>query len=382
MGLLITFVLGLFILIGVFLVKISKNTKLIENLSISVALGCMISLAVSDLFPEIYETFSNKIYLIIIFVVIGVLILKLLDIFIPEHDHEHGLSHECTEENLLHIGIVSTIAIVLHNIIEGMAVYSITTESVKVGLLMALGVGLHNIPMGMVIYSTLKKEDKKKRILMILLSTISTFIGGLLMALISSLISDFVIGILLNSSALSLLLIAIFSKKLLQKLIDFVVKIMKKLKIKNVEQKQEKIQAELSKYHNSSDYIKNNKFVILKIIITTYIEFLALYSVSYWVYCSFGLKGENILKIISIQSVLYGTVSGIPSPGAVGVTEGGFIEIFKTVFPQNIINGAMILNRGINFYLLIIVSAIITMINAIKCQKMEEKNTENNNEKS
>ena len=194
MGLLITFVLGLFILIGVFLVKISKNTKLIENLSISVALGCMISLAVSDLFPEIYETFSNKIYLIIIFVVIGVLILKLLDIFIPEHDHEHGLSHECTEENLLHIGIVSTIAIVLHNIIEGMAVYSITTESVKVGLLMALGVGLHNIPMGMVIYSTLKKEDKK---LMILLSTISTFIGGLLMALISSLISDFVIGILL-----------------------------------------------------------------------------------------------------------------------------------------------------------------------------------------
>ena len=196
MGLLITFVLGLFILIGVFLVKISKNTKLIENLSISVALGCMISLAVSDLFPEIYETFSNKIYLIIIFVVIGVLILKLLDIFIPEHDHEHGLSHECTEENLLHIGIVSTIAIVLHNIIEGMAVYSIT-KSVKVGLLMALGVGLHNIPMGMVIYSTLKKEDKKKRILMILLSTISTFIGGLLMALISSLISDFVIGILL-----------------------------------------------------------------------------------------------------------------------------------------------------------------------------------------
>ena len=42
----------------------------------------------------------------------------------------------------------------------------------------------------------------------------------------------------------------------------------------------------------------------------------------------------------------------------------------------------MILNRGINFYLLIIISAIVTMVNAIKCQKMEEKNTENNEEKS
>lgn len=192
----------------------------------------------------------------------------------------------------------------------------------------------------------------------------------------------FVIGIALNASALSLLLIAIFSKKLLKKLINLVVKIMKKIKIKNVEQKQEKIEAELSKYQDSSDYIKNNKLVILKTIITTYIEFLALYSVSYWVYRSFGLNEYNIFKITSIQAVLYGTVSGIPSPGAVGVTEGGFIEIFKTIFPQNIINSAMILNRGINFYLLIIVSAIITMINAIKCQKMEEKNTENNDEKS
>ena len=90
----------------------------------------------------------------------------------------------------------------------------------------------------------------------------------------------------------------------------------------------------------------------------------------------------NLFKIVSIQAVLYGTVSGIPSPGAVGVTEGGFIEIFKTVFPQSVISSAMILNRGINFYLLIIVSAIVTMMNAFKYQKMEEKNNENNDEKS
>ena len=179
----------------------------------------------------------------------------------------------------------------------------------------------------------------------------------------TALICFFVIGILLNASALTLLIIAIFYKKLLQKIINSVVKIMKKIKIRNVEKKQEKIENELSKYQASSDYIKGHKKVILKTICTTYIQFLAFYSVSYWVYRSFGLNEYNILRIISIQSVLYGTVSGIPSPGAVGVTEGGFIELFKTVFPQTMISGAMILNRGINFYLLIIVSAIITMIN-------------------
>lgn len=175
----------------------------------------------------------------------------------------------------------------------------------------------------------------------------------------------FVIGILLNATALTLLLISIFSKSLLKKIINFVIKIMRKLRIKNIDAKQEKIEKESNKYQCSSDYIKNNKSVILKIIITTYIQFLAFYSVSYWVYCAFGLNQYNILKIITMQSILYATVSGIPLPGAVGVTEGGFIEIFKSVYPQNMINGAIILHRGISFYFLIIFSGVITIINSV-----------------
>ena len=183
----------------------------------------------------------------------------------------------------------------------------------------------------------------------------------------------FTIGILLNASALTLLMIAIFSKKILRKLINLVIKIIKKLKIKNVEEKQAKLEKELEKYQSSSDYIKENKLVMLKTLITTYIQFLAFYSVSYWVYKSFGLNSQNIFKVITAQSILYGTVSGIPSPGAVGVTEGGFIEIFKTIYPQNMINSAILLNRGISFYLLIIVSGIITIINTIKKEKNVEK---------
>ena len=149
---------------------------------------------------------------------------------------------------------------------------------------------------------------------------------------------------------------------------------MKKLKIKNVEDKQMKLEAELTKYQDSSSYIKNNKLVILRTLLTTYIQFIAYYSVSYWVYRSFGLSRYNFIQIVSIQAILFATVSGIPSPGAVGVTEGGFIEIFKSVFPQNMISGAMLLNRGISFYLLVIISAIVTTINILKTKKMLKKN--------
>ena len=188
-----------------------------------------------------------------------------------------------------------------------------------------------------------------------------------------TLIGLFILGIFLNASALALLLIAIFSKKLLNKLINFTIKIMQKLKIKNIEDKKMKLEAELDKYQSSSDYIKNNKLVILKILLTTYIQFISFYSVSYWVYCSFGLNEYNFMKIVSIQSILYATVSGIPSPGAVGVTEGGFIEIYKLVFEQNMINGAMLLNIGISFYLLVFISGIVTLINLFKGKKKLKK---------
>jgi ZIP family zinc transporter len=111
---------------------------------------------------------------------------------------------------MIHIGIISAVAIILHNIVEGMAVYSITTESLKVGLLVALGVGLHNIPMGMLMYSTLEKNTKSKRILMLALAAVSTFVGGVLMALISPVLNDFVIGILICLALGMLLYIILF----------------------------------------------------------------------------------------------------------------------------------------------------------------------------
>ena len=185
------------------------------------------------------------------------------------------------------------------------------------------------------------------------------------------LITFFIIGILLNLSALILLLIGIFSKKMTNGLINIAIKVMKFFKIKNIEAKKEKLQKELTKYQDNADYIKGNKRLILKTILTTLIQFTAYYSITYWTYRALGFSQFNIMQIITMQSVLYATVSGIPSPGAVGVTEGAFIEIFKSVYPQEMMSSAVLLNRGINFYFLVIVSGIVTIINHIRSGKKE-----------
>lgn len=48
----------------------------------------------------------------------------------------------------------------------------------------------------------------------------------------------------------------------------------------------------------------------------------------------------------------------MPLPGAVGVSEGGFLGIFKFLFPVNLLTSAMLLSRGISFYLCVLISGI------------------------
>lgn len=185
MGLLFTLILGIFILVGALIVFLTKNNDRFVQFSISLAFGVMIMLIAIDLLPEAYEIidYGNIIYDVIyisIGALIGFLLLKLLDYFIPDHEDNHTVSQE-DDRNLKHIGLVSSIALVIHNIVEGMAIYLLISSDFKSGLLACIGVGLHNIPLGMVIASTFYKANQnKKNTMMIMLGiSFSTFIGGL-----------------------------------------------------------------------------------------------------------------------------------------------------------------------------------------------------------
>ena len=185
----------------------------------------------------------------------------------------------------------------------------------------------------------------------------------------SGLIYLLILGIILNSSALMLLIIAIFSKKLSEGLIKLAVKLLKFFRIPNVEKKQEKLEKELESYQTSAKYIKEHRILMLKTVLTTAVQMLAYYTVPYWIYLAFGLNNSNIFDILTLQAVLYATVSGIPSPGSVGVSEGGFLGIFRNAFPETVISSAMLLSRGVNFYLLILISAIVVVISTFRDRK-------------
>ena len=65
--------------------------------------------------------------------------------------------------------------------------------------------------------------------------------------------------------------------------------------------------------------------------------------------------------------------SGIPLPGAIGASESVFLGLYMTVFPEEILSSAMLLNRGINFYLFVLVSMVVVLINIVLLKRRKNK---------
>ena len=205
LGLLTTLLLGIFIIIGALVAFLIKRKERVVDFSLGLAFGVIAMLILTHMLPETIELLGLKyIFLFLIFTIIGYMILKLLDNFIPDHDDDgRGMNKDELKENLIHIGVITSIALVLHNIIEGMAVYSTVLSDASLGLAVTLGIGFHNIPLGMVVAGTFYQSNENiyKSILSILLVSLSTFVGGLIMFFLGlSAISPIVSGILLSTT--------------------------------------------------------------------------------------------------------------------------------------------------------------------------------------
>jgi len=223
LALLFTLALGLFLFVGAFIVFISKNNEKFITYSISLAFVVMIMILFMDIIKESYELLGGNgqaIIYLIIFSLVGLILLKVIDHFIPDH-HDDPTTHLDDDKNMAHIGLMSSIALIIHNVLEGMAVYSSMISSLSKGSLIALGVGLHNIPLGMIITSTFYKanNNKLKTLLIILIISLSTFFGGVILYLFNKAIElHFLNGMFLSLTIGMILYICIF--ELLPKIIN------------------------------------------------------------------------------------------------------------------------------------------------------------------
>lgn len=205
MPLLLTFLSGLFFLVGLVIYHFIPNKLSLNRISIACALVVILGLIFLDLIPELIEIGN---WYFIIFIVIGLLVLILIDKFIPDHYHNHKENDEEKKEHINHITHISTITIIallIHNYIEGIALYGLASNDLKNGVMMLLGIGLHNLPFGFQIASSIKS----KNIFLIVLLVLSGFFGGLTFYLFGSLNST-IEGIIISLTLGMLIHILVF----------------------------------------------------------------------------------------------------------------------------------------------------------------------------
>lgn len=198
MAFLLTFLAGLSTMIGTIFIGKKNSNKVILS-SLSFAAGVMICVSITDLIPESILLISDNLHsistILISFlgVVLGVIISMLIDYYLPDNDKSNN--------KLYRVGFISMIAIIIHNIPEGIATFMATNSDISLGLSLALAIAMHNIPEGISIsvpiyYST---GSKKKALLYTGISALSEPFGALLAYLfLKNIMNDLILGILFS----------------------------------------------------------------------------------------------------------------------------------------------------------------------------------------
>ena len=171
--------------------------------ALGLSAGVMIFISLAELFPEaqaeIMATGSIKYgeaFVLIAFFV-GMGIITLIDFAIPEYENPHeasglsldaktaavGMLEQNGNEKALHrLGIMSALAIAIHNFPEGIATFIGALNDPQMGAGITFAISIHNIPEGIAVaipiyYAT---KSKGKALLYATLSGMSEVIGAVL----------------------------------------------------------------------------------------------------------------------------------------------------------------------------------------------------------
>ena len=199
MAFIITTLAGLSTLIGMIPIYFNiKDTKKLITFALSFSAGVMLAVSIIDLIPEgiHYLQVSNShfpsILLTLIFITIGILFSNFVD---------KNLENDQSHSKLYKLGIISMLAIMMHNIPEGIATFISYEKNQSLGITLAISIALHNIPEGISIAIPIFYATKKKSLAFFytLLSALSEPFGAILAYLfLSRYVTPTIMGLLLS----------------------------------------------------------------------------------------------------------------------------------------------------------------------------------------
>ncbi|EWM53829.1 hypothetical protein RF007C_08945 [Ruminococcus flavefaciens 007c] len=187
-----------------------------------------------------------------------------------------------------------------------------------------------------------------------------------------------VLGFVLNLFFIALLLLVfikpIWARALGIKTVGLLVK-MKIMKKKNKDKYTEKLIRICDTYAMGADYIKKNLSVVFNVFVLTAIQRTFLFSITWIVYKAYGLSGMSFMDMLTLQILIAVAVEMLPLPGAAGISEGCFLLTFTGIFGNDLVKPALLISRGLNFYLILLIGAVVTFTVHIINIRKEKRTT-------
>lgn len=192
------------------------NTKFL-SVALGFSAGVMIYVSFAEILVEANESLALELgpkmgtWVTILSFFGGMLLIAIIDKLVPDFENPHAVrsveeieGEELTEEeeknkSLLRMGMMSALAIAIHNFPEGLATFTAALQDPSLGIPIAVAIAIHNIPEGIAVsvpiyYAT---GDRKKAFFYSFISGLSEPLGAIVgFVLLSNFFNELTFGIL------------------------------------------------------------------------------------------------------------------------------------------------------------------------------------------
>ena len=152
------------------------NTKFL-SIALGFSAGVMIYLSFVEIFPKAKAILGGEMgvhagYLITVVAFFsGMLLIAIIDKLVPAFENPHELKRveqirnqeAMKNKKLYRMGVMSALAITIHNFPEGLVTFLAAMQDIKLGLPIAIAIALHNIPEGIAISVPIHYATGSKR---------------------------------------------------------------------------------------------------------------------------------------------------------------------------------------------------------------------------
>lgn len=174
------------------------------------------------------------------------------------------------------------------------------------------------------------------------------------------------LGIALNIFSVTSMSIMLFWQGVMEKLVAWTAILLEKLRFMRGRNLPKRFEAMAERYRGAAETLRHHPLLIIKIILLTFVQRIALFAVTCFVCLAFRRGGSVLLHALLLQGCIAVCVDMLPLPGGMGVSERLFLQLFPPIFGTMLLPG-MILSRGISYYSQLLLSALFTIVQQLWC---------------